>query len=207
MPPLPQSGSRSSAVGAGTAIRARARSRPAEQLSEQFARLLRLALRPPEPGGAHCSTEFQRLCLTCHFKRTVEKLPPRRPEGSTSSPGGYERYLEELSQKIPGMAEHFERDKPGMHTSDTLDYGIVIRGEMIPELDDVKAVHLRQGDCVVQNGTRHRWRNPLSEPCLMAFVLIGGVRGVQTALAATCLPDDRGERVVTPCSAKVYNGS
>jgi quercetin dioxygenase-like cupin family protein len=74
------------------------------------------------------------------------------------------------------MAEHFERDTPGMHTSDTLDYGIVIRGEVILELDDGKTVHLRQGDCVVQNGTRHRWRNPLSEPCLMAFVLIGGQR-------------------------------
>jgi len=74
------------------------------------------------------------------------------------------------------MAEHFERDTPGMHTSDTLDYGIVIRGEVILELDDGKTVHLRQGDCVVQNGTRHRWRNPLSEPYLMAFVLIGGQR-------------------------------
>jgi Cupin domain len=103
-------------------------------------------------------------------------FPPRPPEGSTPSPGGYEKYLEELSQKVPGMAEHFERDTPGMHTSDTLDYGIVIQGEMILELDDEKTVHLRQGDCVVQNGTRHRWRNPLSEPCLMAFVLIGGQR-------------------------------
>jgi len=107
------------------------------------------------------------------FRLTL--FPPRPSEGAPS-PGGYEKYLEELSQKIPGMAEHFERDTPGMHTSETLDYGIVIRGEMILELDDGKTVHLRQGDCVVQNGTRHRWRNPLSEPCLMAFVLIGGVR-------------------------------
>jgi mannose-6-phosphate isomerase-like protein (cupin superfamily) len=84
--------------------------------------------------------------------------------------------LKELSQKIPKMAEHFDRDTPGMHTSDTLDYGIVIWGEMILELDDGKTVRLRQGDCVVQNGTRHRWRNALSEPCLMAFVLIGGER-------------------------------
>jgi Cupin domain len=107
------------------------------------------------------------------FRLTL--FPPRPPDGSPS-PGGYEKYLEELSQNIPGMAEHFERDTPGMHTSETLDYGIVIRGEMILELDDGKIAHLRQGDCVVQNGTRHRWRNPLSEPCLMAFVLIGGVR-------------------------------
>jgi mannose-6-phosphate isomerase-like protein (cupin superfamily) len=45
---------------------------------------------------------------------------------------------------------------------------------MTLELDDGERVHLRQGDCVIQNGTRHRWRNPLDEPCLMAFVSIGG---------------------------------
>ncbi|HET9532074.1 MAG TPA: cupin domain-containing protein [Blastocatellia bacterium] len=63
-----------------------------------------------------------------------------------------------------------------MHTTDTLDYGVVIRGEIILELDDGKSVHLRQGDCVIQNGTRHRWNNPLTEPCLMAFVMIGANR-------------------------------
>jgi mannose-6-phosphate isomerase-like protein (cupin superfamily) len=104
------------------------------------------------------------------------RFAPRPPEGSKPDPRAYEKFLEELSQKVPGMAEHFERDVPGMHTSDSVDYGIVIRGEMILELDDGKTVHLRQGDCVVQNGTRHRWRNPLPEPCLMAFVLIGAKR-------------------------------
>lgn len=104
------------------------------------------------------------------------RFAPRPPEGTKPDPRAYERFLEELSQKVPGMAEHFERDTPGMHTSDSVDYGIVIRGEMILELDDGNAVHLRQGDCVVQNGTRHRWRNPLPEPCLMAFVLVGAKR-------------------------------
>lgn len=104
------------------------------------------------------------------------RFAPRPPDGTKPDPRAYENFLDELSHKVPGMAEHFERDTPGMHTSDSVDYGIVIRGEMILELDDGKTVHLRQGDCVVQNGTRHRWRNPLSEPCLMAFVLIGGKR-------------------------------
>ena len=104
------------------------------------------------------------------------RFAPRPPEGTKPDPHAYEKFLDELSQKVPGMAEHFERDTPGMHTSDSVDYGIVIRGEMLLELDDGKTVHLRQGDCVVQNGTRHRWRNPLPEPCLMAFVLIGAKR-------------------------------
>ena len=58
-----------------------------------------------------------------------------------------------------------------MHTTNTLDYGVVVRGEMTLELDDGQIIHLRQSDCIVQNGTRHRWRNPGPEPCLMAFVL------------------------------------
>ena len=104
--------------------------------------------------------------------------PPRRPEGYKPPLGvTFESALRELSEKVPGMGDHFERDAPGMHTSDTIDYGIVVRGEMTLELDDGQKVHLRQGDCIVQNGTRHRWRNPLPEPCLMAFISIGGKRG------------------------------
>jgi hypothetical protein len=64
----------------------------------------------------------------------------------------------------------------GKHTSDTIDDGLVVRGGMTLELDDGQRVHLRQDDCIVQNGTRHRWRNPLPEPCLMAFVSVGGKR-------------------------------
>ena len=116
---------------------------------------------------------------------TTKKGSFPKPNGSlfrlvvfppAGSPGSFEGYLDELSEKIPGMAEHFDRTAPGMHVSDSLDYDIVIRGELILELDDGKSVHLRPGDCVVQNGTRHRWINPLPVPCLMASVLIGGQR-------------------------------
>ncbi len=54
-----------------------------------------------------------------------------------------------------------------MHTTDTVDYGIVVSGEIWPELDDGAEVHLKQGDCVVRNGTRHAWRNRSSETCAM----------------------------------------
>jgi mannose-6-phosphate isomerase-like protein (cupin superfamily) len=104
--------------------------------------------------------------------------PPKRPEGWKPPPGVTpESGLRELSEKVPGMGDVFERSTPGMHTSDTIDYGVVVRGEMTLELDDGQKIHLRQGDCIVQNGTRHRWRNPLPEPCLMAFISVGGKRG------------------------------
>ena len=104
--------------------------------------------------------------------------PPKRPPGYKPPEGvTLESALQELTDKVPGMGTHFDRSTPGMHTTDTIDYGVVVRGEMTLELDDGKIVHLKQGDCIVQNGTRHRWRNPLeSEPCLMAFISVGGKR-------------------------------
>ena len=48
----------------------------------------------------------------------------------------------------------------------------VLSGEIWLELDDGE-IHLRPGDCVVQNGTRHAWRNRSGAPCSMAIVLIG----------------------------------
>lgn len=107
--------------------------------------------------------------------------PPKMPEGWTPPPGTtFDSGLRELSEKIPRMGDYFDRDTPGMHTTDTVDYAVVVRGEMTLELDDGQMVHLRQGDCVVQNGTRHRWRNPLPEPCLMAFISVGGKRAGKT---------------------------
>jgi mannose-6-phosphate isomerase-like protein (cupin superfamily) len=81
--------------------------------------------------------------------------------------------LEEYAQKVPGIGEHFENEDQRMHTTQTIDYGIVLEGEIWLELDDNEAVQLKQGDCVVQNGTRHAWRNKTDENCLMAFIMIG----------------------------------
>ena len=69
---------------------------------------------------------------------------------------------------IPGLAERFEPDNPVMHTTDTNDYGIVLDGEIWLELDDGRVQHLRQHDIVIQNGTRHAWRNKSDRPALMA---------------------------------------
>jgi len=74
------------------------------------------------------------------------------------------------------MAEHLETDNPGMHTTDTVDYEFVISGEVVLELDDGAEVTLKPGDTVVQNGTRHAWRNRTNEPAVLVVVLIGAKR-------------------------------
>ena len=82
----------------------------------------------------------------------------------------------EYMQVLPGLAEKFEMDHPGMHTSDTVDYGLLLDGELVLELDDGQTRALKKGDVVVQNGTRHAWRNPNARSATMLFVLVGARR-------------------------------
>jgi len=84
--------------------------------------------------------------------------------------------FEEQAVHIPGLIQAFEPDAPGMHTTDTVDYDIVLDGEVWLELDDGAETLLKQADVVVQCGTRHAWRNKGDKPATMCFVLIGAER-------------------------------
>lgn len=108
------------------------------------------------------------------------------PPSSTAPPAGVtpEDIAAELEEKLPGLAEHMEPDAPGMHTTDTIDFEYVISGRVVLELDDGATVELGPGDTVVQNGTRHAWRNPFDEPCRMVAFLLGAER-TETATGKT----------------------
>ena len=79
----------------------------------------------------------------------------------------------EFAEHVPDLAAAMEPDSPGMHTTQTVDYGIVLDGEVWLELDDGQQVHLKPHDIIIQNGTRHAWRNRGDKPVKVAFVLIG----------------------------------
>ena len=79
----------------------------------------------------------------------------------------------EALDRLKGLADHFEKDDQGMHKTNTVDYSMVWEGEIWLELDDGETVHLERGDVVVQNGTRHAWRNKGSNPVTMLFFLNG----------------------------------
>ena len=96
------------------------------------------------------------------------------PDGEVDLNGiDFEAALVEMEEKLPGMAEHMEPDHPGMHTTATVDYEFVVSGRAVLELDDGSTVEVGPGDAVIQNGTRHAWRNPYDEPCQMVVVLVG----------------------------------
>ena len=67
--------------------------------------------------------------------------------------------------------EAMDPENPGMHTTATIDYGIVLSGNITLELDEGSR-KLGPGDIVVQRATAHAWRNNSDQPCTMLFVLI-----------------------------------
>lgn len=113
----------------------------------------------PEPGGT-------RFLVVSFPPNSVVMSPSFDPVAAG----------DEMMKLSPGIAERFERDHPGMHCTDSVDYGIVLTGEIWLEVDDGKEVCLKPHDIVIQNGTRHAWRNKGNAPATMAFVLVGADR-------------------------------
>ena len=73
------------------------------------------------------------------------------------------------AHKLVGGARH-----PFMHSTDTVDYAIVLEGEITMLLDDEDVV-LKAGDVCIQRGTNHAWANRSDKLCRIAFILIDGV--------------------------------
>ena len=74
----------------------------------------------------------------------------------------------------PTPEMHIEdADEPGMHKTNTTDFGVLLSGNIVVEVDDGAELLLSPGDVVVQNGTRHRWRVVGDQPATMAAFMIG----------------------------------
>jgi mannose-6-phosphate isomerase-like protein (cupin superfamily) len=136
---------------------------------------------PPQPApGSH------ELWSTKGPVRVGDGADPRDPEPVAYFPGPGESAFKVFSVR-PDQAEHvdvpaeladlFDADDPQMHTTDTIDYVIVLGGQADLELDDGRKERVAAGDCVVQRGTRHAWRIVGDEPFVIAAVLLGAERG------------------------------
>lgn len=81
---------------------------------------------------------------------------------------------DEQQRVSPTLAGLFVADgEPGFHTTDTTDFAVVTEGELVLVLDNGVEVTLKPGDTVVQNATRHAWRNPGPRPASAVFVMVG----------------------------------
>ena len=83
-----------------------------------------------------------------------------RQVGTTLNNGTVFRVVEFM----PGVS-------PRVHRTDSIDYAVVMSGEIDMEMDD-SVVHLKAGDVLVQRGTIHNWVNHGAASCVIAFVLI-----------------------------------
>ncbi len=89
----------------------------------------------------------------------IVDFPPETPETRKLDP-------HTMHQSLGEPPRH-----PAMHRTRTVDYAIVIAGEIDMLLDDSE-IHLKAGDVLVQQGTNHAWVNRGTEPCRIAFILV-----------------------------------
>ena len=101
--------------------------------------------------------------------RLTEEDPTTWKEIGTSLANGC---VFRLCRYEPGVAERW-------HRTDSIDYGIILSGEIWMQLDEGE-VHLKTGDIVVQRGTIHNWVNKGTGPCVVAFILIATEGGAST---------------------------
>jgi quercetin dioxygenase-like cupin family protein len=98
--------------------------------------------------------------------RVVEYPPDSQRVAALRGPGAShdaraEGYVRDLANK-----RH-----PGFHKTDSIDYAIVLSGEIWALMDEGEVL-LKAGDVLIQRGTSHAWSNRTEEPCCVAFVLI-----------------------------------
>jgi mannose-6-phosphate isomerase-like protein (cupin superfamily) len=117
----------------------------------------------PPPGGA-------RFAITVF---PPEAPPPAEVPSPEARKDFITRGVAEAEERLPKFLEFFEPDSPGYHTTDSIDFVYIATGRVQLELTSGEPVILAQGDSVVQNGTRHRWRAIGDEPVTLVAVLLG----------------------------------
>lgn len=112
-----------------------------------------LVLHPPKGGVVFRTVEFE----------------PENPEVLATLDGKAAFAEMGAGMNIVENARH-----PFMHRTNSVDYAIVLKGEIYNMLDDTEVL-LKQGDMLIQRGTNHAWSNRGTESCIIVFVLVDAV--------------------------------
>jgi quercetin dioxygenase-like cupin family protein len=124
---------------------------PASNAGSADAAKRRMSLEPPRNGTIFRVVEF----------------PPDAAGGGFDRAAAF-RAMGASHAMDPDASRH-----PGMHRTDTVDYAIVLSGEIWALMDDGETL-MRAGDTLVQRGTNHAWSNRSDQACLVAFILVSG---------------------------------
>jgi len=102
----------------------------------------------------------------------INSFPPESEAVRKMTPADAQRAFEALGSSKAATYGKGGRH-PMMHRTETVDYALILSGEITMVLDD-EEVLLKAGDVVVQCGTNHAWSNRSNAPCVIAFILIDG---------------------------------
>lgn len=124
---------------------------------------------PPDLSGATDAAERE-IGVAPPPRGSVFRIVEFPPEGSAGKALSSEDVIKEMG--LAGAAEGGAKKRHAtMHRTQSLDYGIILSGEIDLWMDDSE-VHLKAGDVIVQRGTNHAWVNNGDQPCRIAFILI-----------------------------------
>ena len=124
---------------------------PASNAGNDDAADIKFALEPP-PGGS---------------KFRVVEYPPDSVRFSQGGNAGTTREMRGGADVATDTDRH-----PGMHKTASLDYAIVLSGEIYALMDEGETL-MRTGDVLIQRGTSHAWSNRTDQPARVAFALVG----------------------------------
>ncbi len=116
---------------------------------------------------------FYEIWQTDDMPAPVSAVEPSEPTERTlrvpPEPNGTKIRINEF---FPGFINEIGNQSP-VHRTESIDYGIVLEGEIVLVLDNSE-VALKAGDVVVQRGTDHAWANRSDKVCRVAFILVDG---------------------------------
>ena len=130
---------------------------------------------PPNVRDKDTGVDFVEIWNTSAVPATITASEPEPTDGPLVVPPAAGGTKIRLNDFYPGHIERLPVRADGrhkmMHRTRSIDYGIVLEGEIVMVLDQ-EEVHLRAGDIVVQRGTDHAWENRTDRVCRMAFILV-----------------------------------
>lgn len=116
---------------------------------------------------------FYEIWSTDAMPAPVAPVEPNEPtERSLKVPPEPNGTKIRINEFFPGFINELGNQSP-IHRTESIDYGIVLEGEIYLVLDNSEVL-LKQGDVVVQRGTNHAWANRSDKVARMAFILIDG---------------------------------
>ncbi|GAA5062457.1 cupin domain-containing protein [Erythrobacter westpacificensis] len=103
----------------------------------------------------------------------VLDIPPDGDKLKDLTPEQARAHFAEIGAADASSHSGSETKHAHMHRTETIDYGIVLEGEVVLIMDEGETT-VRAGDIVIQRGTNHGWANRTNENCRIAFILIDG---------------------------------